>query len=78
MELGRCMVREGLFFTAGRCQRWGFSRLGWALNNRPLGRSPERQGIWVTPAFLCVHLGFRFAECHQMASGPALGEAGSS
>lgn len=64
------------FFIPGGCLRWGFSRRGWAPINRTLGRCPKRQRILVVPAFLCVHLGFRFAECHQMASCPALGETG--
>lgn len=64
---------SSLFVNPGRCWRWGFSRPGWALINRTLGRSPKGGTSRWTQQFLCVYLGFRFAECHQMANCPAQG-----
>lgn len=46
---------------------------GGCLSKEPWEESPEHR---VAPAFLCVHLVFRFKDSHQMAHQPDLGETG--
>ena len=52
----------------------GFLQAWVGTGSEDSGRGPRGPGIQAAPAFLCEHLVFRFAECHQVARWPGLGE----